>query len=105
SKRDWSSDVCSSDLRIGTLSAIHEAGGVITVNFRNVVEPYRIRAIGPSSGLQERLLSNTAGRYLLGRQHDAAIEFSLQTSADLTVPQVPSARLQINHAEALDTEP
>lgn len=94
--------VAINDQRIGTLSAIHEAGGVITVNFRNVAAPYKVTAIGPASGLQERFLSNVAGRYLLGRQHEAGIDFSLHMSEELTVPRVPAARLHLNHAEAMD---
>src|SRR5690625_534239 len=94
--------VAVNDQRIGTLSAIHEAGGVITVNFRNVAAPYTITAIGPASGLQERFLSNVAGRYLLGREHEEGVDFSLHMSEELTVPRMPAARLHLNHAEAMD---
>src|SRR5699024_12859398 len=94
--------VAVNDQRIGRLSAIHEAGGVIAVNFRNVAAPYTITAIGPASGLQDRLLSNVAGRYLLGREHEAGVDFSFHMSEELKVTRMPAARLHLNHFEAID---
>lgn len=93
--------IAINEQRIGSLTAIHEASGVITVNFRSIRPPYTLTVLGPASGLQEQFMSNVAGRYLLGRQQEAGVDFQLEMGDELTVPAVPSQRLQLHEAHSV----
>jgi uncharacterized protein YlxW (UPF0749 family) len=87
--------------RIGTLSAIHTANGVINVNYKDVAPPYTVVAIGASDSLEQRFQDNAAGRYWAARQKNAGVQFGMSPSKDLTVPAAPRDRVTIRHAKAI----
>lgn len=87
--------------RIGSLSAIRSAEGVIKVNYRGVEPPYVIEAIGDDKALAERFEENPAGRYWAERQDNAGVRFDVARSSELRVGVVPPARLTIRHANAI----
>lgn len=91
--------------RVGTLTGIHTGpGGVINVNFDEIVPPYTVVALGPSDTLLQRFENNPAGRYWASRQKDAAVQFGVTPSSDLSVPAVPKKRMTIRHATAIKGE-
>lgn len=90
--------------RVGTLTGIHTANGAINVNFTDIAPPYAVIAIGPSDTLQQRFEDNPAGRYWESRQKDAAVQFGVTPSSDLSVPAAPKKRMTIRHATAIKGE-
>jgi uncharacterized protein YlxW (UPF0749 family) len=90
--------------RIGSLTGIHFANGAINVNFNNIAPPYTVVALGQSDSLLQRFEHNPAGRYWASRQKDAAVQFGVTPSSDLSVPAVPKKRMTIRHATAIKEE-
>jgi uncharacterized protein YlxW (UPF0749 family) len=90
--------------RVGTLTGIHYANGAINVNFTNIAPPYNVVAIGQSDTLLQRFENNPAGHYWAARQKDAAVQFGVTPSSDLSVPAVPKKRMTIRHATAIKGE-
>lgn len=90
--------------RIGSLSAIRSAEGVIKVNYRGIAPPYVVEAVGDEDTLAERFEDNPAGRYWAQRQKDAGVDFDVSRSSDLRLGVVPEARLTIRHATAIKGE-
>jgi len=87
--------------RIGSLTGIHFANGAINVNFHNIAPPYTVVALGSSDTLLQRFENNPAGHYWASRQKDAAVQFGVTPSSDLSVPAVPKKRMTIRHATAI----
>ncbi len=85
--------------RIGTLSAIHEAGGAITVNFAAVNPPYRVEAVGDSRDLADGFAAGPFGAYWALRQDEAGLKYDMQRADELTLAAVPTQRLRVRHAE------
>lgn len=90
--------------RVGSLSAIRFAEGVIKVNYRGIAPPYVVEAIGDQDTLADRFEENPAGLYWAARQKDAGVAFTVAGSSDLTLGAVPDARLTIRHATAIKGE-
>lgn len=91
--------------RVGSLTGIHTGpNGVINVNFNDIVPPYTVVAIGASDTLLQRFEDNPAGHYWASRQKDAAVQFGVTPSSDLSVPAVPKKRMTIRHATAIKGE-
>jgi uncharacterized protein YlxW (UPF0749 family) len=90
--------------RIGTMTGIHFANGAINVNFNDIAPPYAVVALGPSDTLLQRFEDNPAGHYWASRQKNAAIQFGVTPSSDLSVPAVPKKRMTIRHATAIKGE-
>lgn len=90
--------------RIGSLTGIHFANGAINVNYNDIAPPYTVVAIGPSDTLAQRFEDNPAGHYWAARQRDAAVQFGVTPSSDLSVPAVPKKRMTIRHATAIKGE-
>ncbi|MCW2751042.1 MAG: hypothetical protein JWR83_2152 [Aeromicrobium sp.] len=87
--------------RIGALTSIREAGGVITINIRSIGPPYTVVALGNSDTLGPRFLENPSGRYWAARREDAGVRFSVASTSQLTVPAVPTQQLTTTHAKAI----
>lgn len=87
--------------RIGSLSAIRSAEGVIKVNYQGVAAPYIVEAIGDSESLENRFKDNPAGRYWALRHDNAGVGFDVTGSSKLTLGSVPEKRLTIRHAKAV----
>jgi uncharacterized protein YlxW (UPF0749 family) len=90
--------------RIGTLSGIHFANGAINVNYNDIAPPYTVVAIGKSDSLMQRFDDNPAGRYWAARQKNAAVQFGVTASSDVTVKAAPKGRLTLRHATAIKGE-
>ena len=90
--------------RIGSLTGIHFADGAINVNYNDIAPPYAVVALGPSDTLMQRFEDNPAGRYWASRQKEAAVQFGVTPSSELSVPVVPKKRLTIRHATAIKGE-
>ncbi|MFC5678638.1 DUF881 domain-containing protein [Aeromicrobium endophyticum] len=86
--------------RIGSLTAIRQASGVIKVNFDAIGPPYTIVVLGDPDSLQERFEQSAVGRDWLQRRKRAAVQFDVTRSDDLSVTAVPKDRLAIRHATA-----
>lgn len=87
--------------RIGSLSAIRSAEGVIKVNYRGVAPPYVVEAIGDSDSLADRFEDNPAGRYWTARHENAGVGFNVARSSKLNLGAVPVDRLTIRIAKAI----
>ncbi|KAA1399364.1 DUF881 domain-containing protein [Aeromicrobium ginsengisoli] len=90
--------------RIGNLTGIHFANDAINVNYTDIAPPYRVVAIGPNDTLMQRFQDNPAGHYWAARQENAAVQFGMTPSSDLSVPAVPKKRMTIRHATAIKGE-
>lgn len=93
--------VAINDQRVGTLTGIHTANGVINVNYNDIVPPYTVVALGASDSLLQRFEANPAGRYWASRQKEASVQFGVTPSSELSVPAVPKKRMTIRHAKAI----
>lgn len=87
--------------RIGTLSSIRTAGGVIKVNYRTVAPPYVVTAIGDADALADRFAQTDVGESWERRRDDAGVPFSVTPSDNLSVDAASSGRLTIRHARAI----
>lgn len=85
--------------RIGTLSAIHEAGGAITVNYAAVNPPYTVEAVGDEGDLADGFTTGPFGAYWSLRQDEAGLKFDMQRADELRLPAVPEQRGSVRHAE------
>ncbi|MFI5428399.1 DUF881 domain-containing protein [Aeromicrobium sp. UC242_57] len=87
--------------RIGSLSAIRTAAGVIKVNYRGIVPPYVVEAIGDKETLGDRFEENPSGLYWASRRDNAGVGLDVARSSKLTLGSVPNDRLTIRHAKAI----
>jgi uncharacterized protein YlxW (UPF0749 family) len=72
--------------RLTTLSAIREAGQAILVDFRPLVPPYQIDAIGNSSHLQSGFASGSAGPYVQSMRDNNGIRVEIAPAKQLALP-------------------
>lgn len=72
--------------RLTARTAIRFAGEAILVNFRPLVRPYTIEAIGDPVQMQTAFAEGTAGSYLTGLRTNYGIETSLTTQDELNLP-------------------
>jgi uncharacterized protein YlxW (UPF0749 family) len=87
------------DKRIGSLTSIRQAGGVVKVNYESIGAPYELVVLGDPEALQDRFEQSTTGREW-ERRKDAGMGFDVARSDDLAVEAVPTKRLTIRHATA-----
>jgi len=92
--------VSVNDQRIGSLTSIRQAGGVVKVNYRSIGAPYEIVVLGDPDALKDRFEQSSVGREW-ERRKDVGVGFDVARSDDLTVEAVPSKRLTILHAKAM----
>jgi uncharacterized protein YlxW (UPF0749 family) len=88
--------------RIGSLSAIRWASGVIKVNFEPIEAPYEIVALGDRDSLKERFEQTAIGRMWEARKNTAGTRFDVAGSDELSVEPAPADRLKILHASAIE---
>lgn len=72
--------------RLTTRSAIRFAGQAILVDFRPLVRPYVISAIGDSKALQASFGSSATGSYLKSLEDNYGIPVAISRSSSLTCP-------------------
>jgi len=87
--------------RIGSLTSIRVAGGVITVNYASIGAPFEIRVLGDPDALEDRFAQTVVGRDWERRRKSAGVTFGVTRSDDLTVEAAPKSRLTVSHAQAL----
>lgn len=87
--------------RIGSLTSIRQAGGVVKVNYRSIGPPYEIVVLGDPETLDDRFAQSAVGQELERRGETAGVELDVTRSDDLTVSATPKDRLAITHASAI----
>jgi uncharacterized protein YlxW (UPF0749 family) len=88
--------------RIGPLTSIRTAGGIIKVNYRPIGEPFEIVVLGDPDALEDRFTQTAVGRDWEERRKSAAVRFDMEGSDDLYVEAAPKGRLTITHATAIE---
>ncbi|MBI4940833.1 MAG: DUF881 domain-containing protein, partial [Actinobacteria bacterium] len=77
--------VSINDQRLTSLSAIRSAGEAILVDYRPLVPPYVIKAIGDPTRMQTEFAGSTAGAYLQSLQDNFGVKADLKVEDALTV--------------------
>jgi uncharacterized protein YlxW (UPF0749 family) len=90
--------------RIGSLTSIRFAAGVIKVNFQPIGPPYEIEAVGDAERLDERFAQSAVGQDWDARADDGDVTFDVTRSDDLSVDAAPKDRLDITHAKAIEED-
>lgn len=89
--------------RLTTLSAIRQAGGVITVNFRDVTRPYVISAIGDPDTLASRFIDTDGAERFALNQSRYGLEFDIQNvEGSLSLPA--ASRTALRYATLAKTD-
>jgi uncharacterized protein YlxW (UPF0749 family) len=86
--------------RLTALSAIRSAGQAILVDYRPLVPPYVVRAIGDPAGMQTRFATDLAGTYVQSLQENFDIEVSVTAQESMTLPG--SGPLTVRTAKGTD---
>jgi uncharacterized protein YlxW (UPF0749 family) len=80
--------------RLTSLSAIRSAGEAILVDFRPLVPPYRIQAVGDPAQLRAQFSTTDAAGYL-ERLHDSlGVQVSIAAATDLKLPAAGAFELR-----------
>ena len=82
--------------RLGSLSAIRQAGAAITVNYDSLNRPYVITAIGDRARLPARFAETSSGRAWLDLQRRVNLQFSMTAQESL---QIPGHTTTLRHAK------
>jgi uncharacterized protein YlxW (UPF0749 family) len=88
--------------RIGSLTSIRVAGGVIKVNYQPIDAPYEIVGLGDAETLDDRFSDTAVGRTWEELANDGEVSFDVARSDDLSVEAAPKGRLAVKHAEAIE---
>ncbi|HZI97944.1 MAG TPA: DUF881 domain-containing protein [Actinomycetales bacterium] len=86
--------VAVNDHRLTSLAAIRAAGDAILVDFRALVPPYRITAIGDPQDLQIAFATSAAGTYLAGIEQNFGVQVSISGRSELEMPGDQGLRLR-----------
>jgi uncharacterized protein YlxW (UPF0749 family) len=81
--------------RLTMLSAIRSAGKAILVDFRPLVPPYVISAVGDPKSLQSQFVADNAGSYLQGIQHSYGVDVQIVTATQLRLPGAGTFALRL----------
>ncbi|MFY1692225.1 DUF881 domain-containing protein [Plantactinospora sp. WMMB782] len=79
--------------RLTATSTIRAAGGAILVDFKPVVGPYEVSAIGPGQ-LERRFRDSAAARLLDSVSEEYGMSFEFRRVDDLTLPAATEPRLR-----------
>jgi len=99
----WASGAEAIDIdghRLTELSAIREAGQAILVDFRPLVPPYVIQAIGDPDRMQTDFAAGAAGAYVQSMRDNNHIRVDVATSKHLAVPGAGQLVLRAAHPVA-----
>lgn len=88
--------------RIGSLTSIRVAGGVIKVNYQPIDAPYEIVGLGDAETLDDRFSDTAVGRTWEELANDGEVSFDVARSDDLSVEAAPKGRLAVKHAKAIE---
>ena len=87
-------------LRLTARSAIRYAGQAILVDFRPLVPPYVVSAVGDAGGLQTRFAAGAAGAYLQALRDNYGVQAAIVPSADLKLPGAGGSSTRFAHARS-----
>jgi uncharacterized protein YlxW (UPF0749 family) len=85
--------------RLTSRSAIRYAGQAILVDFRPLVPPYVVSAVGDSSSLQTRFAASPSGAYLQALRDNYGIRAAIVASSRLDLPGAGGTTTRLTHAE------
>lgn len=91
--------------RLGSLSAIRTAGRAITVNYNSLIPPYVVTAIGDPDTLEAAFAETPGGQAWFDLETNYGIQFDMDTVDQLTLPAVPSERLDTQYAQRPSEKP
>jgi uncharacterized protein YlxW (UPF0749 family) len=80
--------------RLGTTTAIRQAGGAILVDFRPVTSPYQVLAVGDPDGLANGFLSSPEASFVANLQKDYGLVFEFARAEELSLPAGTSIELR-----------
>jgi uncharacterized protein YlxW (UPF0749 family) len=86
--------------RLTARSAIRYAGQAILVDFRPLVPPYVVQAVGEAAGLQTRFAAGAAGAYLQALRDNYGVQAAIVPSANLELPGAGGSTTQFAYAHA-----
>jgi uncharacterized protein YlxW (UPF0749 family) len=86
--------------RLTARSAIRYAGQAILVDFRPLVPPYVVQAVGEAGGLQTRFAAGAAGAYLQALRDNYGVQAAIVPSANLELPGAGGSTTQFAYAHA-----
>lgn len=72
--------------RLTTLSAIRSAGEAILVDFRPILPPYHVQAIGDPASMQSQFGTELAASYLQSLRDNFGVQVSITVSQGLRLP-------------------
>ncbi|MBO0867143.1 MAG: DUF881 domain-containing protein [Micromonosporaceae bacterium] len=91
--RDGAEAIAVNGERLTATSTIRNAGATILVNFKPVVSPYQILAIGPKD-LDRRFNDSDTGQRFHRYVTEFAMQVSVRASSDLTLPAAADPQLR-----------
>jgi uncharacterized protein YlxW (UPF0749 family) len=101
--------VSVNDLRLGTTTAIRFAGEAVLVDFRPVMNPYEIRAIGDPDTLSARFLASpeVGALAVISETFGLRFEFAQEDELNLPAASPPELRFAapVPERDAPDTDP
>jgi uncharacterized protein YlxW (UPF0749 family) len=89
--------------RLTALSAIRSAGAAILVDFRPLVPPYRVQAVGDPQQLQAQFSRELAASYLQSLRDNFGVQVSITSSQRLPLPA--AGGFQLRRAGVASTAP
>ncbi|PPK92182.1 uncharacterized protein YlxW (UPF0749 family) [Kineococcus xinjiangensis] len=81
--------------RLTALSAIRSAGAAVLVNYRPLVPPYEVEAVGDPAALQTGLAASPAGSYLRALEDNYGIGVSITRRDELLLPAADTVGLRL----------
>ncbi len=83
--------------RLTTRTAIRSAGAAITVDYRSLLRPYRVEAIGDTRTLPARFAETAGGMWWADAKSNYGLAYDVSTSASLTLPADPGLNVTTAH--------
>ncbi len=81
--------------RLTVRTAIRSAGSAITVDYRSLLRPYRIEAIGDPRTLPARFASTPGGAWWADAKNNYGLFYDVTTSSSLTLPADPGLTVTV----------
>lgn len=75
--------------RISSRTAIRSAGAAITVDYRSLLRPYKVEAIGDPGALPAKLAATAGGAWWADAKSNYGLAYDVATSSSLSLPADP----------------
>lgn len=75
--------------RLSARTAIRNAGGAITVDYRSLTRPYTLEAVGNADAIKGRFAATDGGRWLAGLKQHYGVPWGLHVAGQVTLPPDP----------------